>query len=418
MAEISRNENGRRIELTLLRNRNLWLALLVCIAVGKLFLTAVVPPSYDLRDIYFLATTQITVVPWIFVESAMIGVWKAVAHPNSIPLGWYTTSPFSMPIETRFLLLLLRFPVFASDIACLAILYRVVSVLWTAERARLASLLWFLNPYTFLAAESLAVPDIAVVFFTLLAFLLMVRGRAVFSSLALGIGVALKLYPILLVPAFLAFALTDPRHTRWAKAALVLLPLTGLGGYLAWAMPQGLSEGAMLNYDPVSQPMTALFSAIPGSRVSLVAIVLVILYYATFKFAKGKQIPLNSLVSPIFLLTYTFSDPAPQYFLWVIPFLTIDVAFGGRARRAGLTAMLSFVLAVWFMVSAGFLTPSGYSFLLFPLQGRNLPEYSVAITTFLNGSFAFLLTLVLQAALHSTTLVYAIEVFRGWFTAH
>jgi hypothetical protein len=400
------------------QSRRLYLELVVSIAIVKLVLSAVVPPSFELRDIFSMATGAMAGGPWSFLEAFMIQIWLAVTHANVVPANWWALPPLSMPFDVRLLLLLLRLPVIASDIAILTVLHYTVSLSWSAERARLVGLLWFLNPFAFLAGGLLAVPDVVVVLCTLVAFLLILRGRVVFSSLALGLGVALKLYPILLVPAFLVFTESKPRHARIVTASMIVLPLLGLGGYLGWVMPQGFSAAALLNYDPISQPITGLVSNIPGSLVSFESIVLMILYYVTFTFAKGKRIALNNLILPIFLIAYTFSDPYAQYFVWAMPFLALDAGVGDRRRRIEFVTLLLFLLGVWFLVSGGFLTPSGYSFLLFPLEGQNLPGYAVAIGSFLSGQFGgYVLLLLLQAGLHGMTLIYSLEVFRGWFNA-
>ena len=358
--------------------------------------------------------------PWSFLESFMIQTWEAATHANKVPANWWALSPLSMPSDVRLLLLLLRLPVIAFDLATLAVLHYTVSLSWPVERARLVGLLWFLNPFAYLAGGVVAVPDVVVAFSTLVAFLLILRGHAVLSSLALGLGVALKLYPILLVPAFLVFTVSEPRYARLARISMIMLPLLGLGGYLSWVMPHGFDAAALLNYDPISQSITGLLSEIPGSLVSLESIVLMALYYVMFTFAKGKSIALNDLILPIFLVTYTFNDPYPQYFVWAMPFLALDVAiaFGDRRRRIEFVTLLCFLLGVWFLVSGGFLTPSGYSFLLFPLEGEHLPGYSIALGSFLSGQFAgYILLFLLQAGLHGMTFIYSLEVFRGWFKA-
>jgi hypothetical protein len=374
----------------------------------------VVPVSFDLRAIFLMATGQIQVWgPWTFVEGQMLSLWQLLTQTTSIPQVWWNSPPFSMPIALQFLSLMLRLPALVSDLAVGSVLYLMVNKASSIEHARFASLLWFLNPYTLFAVEILGVPDAAATLMVVFASLLIMHKRTVLSGIAFGGGVALKLFPLLLLPAFLILPSGVRDRGRRYGVLWVLFALLGSLAYLAWAMPE---LRAPTGYSPIAQPLDAFFTALPATKISISLAAFVIVCFWTYEFAKGRNLVISDLVLPILLIYFTFSDPYPQYFTWALPFLILDVALVERRHIVHLVTLEGVLFANWFFFSQGFLAPNNYSFLLFPLRGTALPQYSLAIQSFLRTST--LMYLLLNAALYATTLIYSIEIARGWSRAH
>jgi hypothetical protein len=109
--------------------------------------------------------------------------------------------------------------------------------------------------------------------------------------------------------------------------------------------------------------------------------------------------------------------PGPQYLIWLLPFIAVDVAFADHLKVFVISALLTFDFMLWFLVSTAFLTPSGYSLLLFPLGGQNIPAYSVAIGEFFDSDLAGVILIPLvSSATFASLLAYAVEQVRLWFT--
>jgi hypothetical protein len=307
------------------------------------------------------------------------------------------------------------------DVATLAVVYYATLMLSGSGRAaRLAALLWSLNPYTFFAVELLGVPDIAATFLALSSCVLLVRRRPILSGIALASGIALKLFPILILPALVAYQWKEKVSRLKSKAFLALSGVVGLALYLSWVFPPGNppAVGGLLNYTPLTQPMEMLFEFVPqsGGRVSATTAVLVVLFLVTWWFAGDKQL-ITEMVPPVLLVYLALSNAYPSYFVWVIPFLTIDLAINRRRSSAILfVGLLTFLIGFWFFFSSGFITPSGYSLLMIPLKGAELPWYSQQLNALLSDPrLNLLLPSLLAAALFATSLIYALEFMRGWF---
>jgi hypothetical protein len=398
------------------RNRTAFLAMMIAAAFVKALLSFIAPASYTLKDIVAWIDGSVSLGPWIALDAQIYHLWRYVAMSSVPAASWWSAAPGAMSMDLQLLSFFLRLPSFILDIGVAIALYLLVTKYASPAQARFASLLWFLNPYTVLAVEMLAVPDIAVAFLTVLSVIFLYRQRVVTASVFLAVGITIKLYPILLLPPILVYCRSRLRTSQKSELALVFISLLGLAGYLLWDFQLGatLVVYVLTEYTPVTQPMSALFEHIVATSISPAAFALIGLYFSIWLL--GKRASISDTILPTFLIYYVFSDPYPQYYVWALPFMILDVALLKRRHSAILTVFFAAVVADWFVSSAGFLTPSGYSLLLFPLNGQNLPWYSQAIGSFLKSSATNVLLMpLLYSGLAALTFIYALEVIRQWF---
>ena len=399
-----------------LRDRTAFLLLMVGTASFKLWLSGFAPATDSLREMLRFVGVSSSLGPWIALDALIYGLWRSVTLSNATAAIWWATPPTAMSSDLRLLSLLLRLPSFVFDVGIAITLYLLVRERATTRQARLVSLLWFLNPYGILAIEMLGVPDVAVSFLTVLAVAFFHKKRILLGSVCIAAGIGIKLYPILLLPPILFYCRRELEIQRRSRLALVCLSFLGLAGYLTWVFQLGsaLVIYVLTEYTPVTQPTGALFEYIMATRISPAAVALVLLYFVVWLLGRTHQI--TDLILPVFLVYLTFSNSYPQYYVWAMPFLMLDIVLLKRHHLSLLSALVALVLGSWFISSKGFLTPSGYSLLLIPLQGSNLPWYSQAVRSFLESSATnSLLTPLLHAALGATTFIYAIEIIRFWF---
>jgi Gpi18-like mannosyltransferase len=416
IAGIRRIASGTSYQFSIfVRSRTAFLVLMAAAVIAKLLLSAFAPASYSLKDIIAWIDGSVSLGPWVALDAQIYDFWRSFTLSDATASSWWLASPATMSSNLRLLSLLLRLPSLMFDVGIAIVLYFLVAKHASARQARFASLLWFLNPYTTMAVELLAVPDAAVAFLTVVAVFLFDRKRIVLGSLFLAIGIAVKLYPILLLPAMLVYLRYRLATRRRSEFALIFLSLLGLAGYLAWDFQLGaaLVVYVLTEYTPVTQPLNALFDYIVATHISPAAIALIGLYFGIWLFCKSSQI--TDTILPIFLVYYVFSTPYPQYYIWALPFMILDIVLLRRRHLAVLTVFLAFVCGYWFLSSAGFLTPSGYSLLLFPLDAQNLPWYSQGIVSFMKSSVTgVLLVPVLYAGLAAMTFIYALEIIPYW----
>jgi uncharacterized membrane protein len=393
----------------LVRNRKVFIACALTIALLKIFLSAIAPASFDLRDIVKLAgSAHSPIGPWIALYPPLYGQTGS----NLSQLQPWLVQPPSVQLMS----LLFRLPVFAFDVATAIVLYYVAKKTASQIEGRLAFYLWFANPFSLFSIELLGVPDVAATFFVVLAFWLFLSNRPLYGALALALGTWIKFFPILLLPPLMLFGYLNGVSGRRIAAALSI-GLIGLAGYLSWLFPIGGSFFSSIfyltNYTPVTQPFPFIYgpSAVNGSAFIL------IFFYCLLGLFWKKPKNLIGILLPTFLVYYAVSNPYPQYLIWAMPLMALDIALLKRRRVILFAIFYTLAFAQWFFTSSAFLTPSGYSLLMIPLAERNPSWYVHAITSFLESYPVALLLPLVSSSFFACVLIYAVDVARSWFTA-
>ena len=402
---------GSRVSVVL-RDQRAFAGAVAVVLAAKLVLAALVPASADLGSM--LLQGQSLGGPWILGIDRIVSFWESVTglDPNS-----WVSSPPSFSAGMMFLGALVRLPTLVFDIGVAGSLYFVAKQIGASTRvARLTCLAWLLNPYATFAVEMIGTPDIAASFMTVIMALFLLRKKLVYAGLALAVGTALKLYPILLLPMALAYS-EQSKATLRARAFFVVASLLGLFAYFDWLF-QGnpANTRLLLEYTPITQPITNLLAVGTGVgvAVTVLPVVLVVTYYITWILAKNRNVPIVESILPLLLVYYAFSSLYPQYLVWALPFLTLDAVV--HRRHIGLLALVLTLMFGWsFLYSGGYLNYSGYSLLFFPLQGPHLPWYSQMLSAFLaSPTMPVFIPPFLKAGLSAATLVYALTFFRNW----
>jgi hypothetical protein len=396
----------------LIHDRKMFLTVIVAVSLLKLLLSAIAPVSFELSDIVRL----------YYSGQAPLGPWLALYPPLYLPWisresveVWLTSQPMAGP-NTALLSLLFRLPTFAFDVATLAVVYLVGARIGAVERARLAGLIWYLNPYSLVSIELIGVPDVVAIFLLVLGLGLIMSRRLYPAAAILALGIWFKFFPVILIPPIFLF-LSSQGFSRKRLVAALSITLLGLVGYLGWVLPSGLAS--LASYTPVTQPIPFILGAPvltgTGYTVSQSAFGMFAFYCLLIFFAKRDTL-IPTLISTL-MLYYLLSGPYPQYFVWALPLMALDVVFANRSRILVVTAFFSLAFAQWFLISTAFLTPSGYSLLLIPIGVANPPSYLLGLRTFLEASpllGAIILPLV-YSSLFATILIYAIDAARSWF---
>jgi len=306
--------------------------------------------------------------------------------------------------------LLFRLPIFGLDLGIAVALYYIVKKMGSLFEARLASLVWFVNPYPFLSMELQGVPDVLAMFFVVIVFATLILRRPILSGAFLALGIWVKLYPILLLPTILIFSHTDG-ISRKNRLVLLFFSLIGLLGYLSWVIPSGTQY--LTQFSPVTQPMPVFIGSYITNTYGLVFIM--ILFYGLLGlFAKKTSSPIGLLV-PTFLVYYLISNPYPQYLTWAMPLMALDVALH-RSRAPIFAAFCSLAFVQWFLISPALITPSGYSLLMIPFTGNQLPWYSIAIGNLLDSPvIGDLIIPIVSSSFYAVIIFYAVDLIRTSF---
>ena len=122
----------------------------------------------------------------------------------------------------------LKVPSAILDVGTALLLFHIARLAGSSKSlARLVSLAWIFNPFSILTTSVWGVNDPLPVFFTVLSLFFILRNKRrdpYLAGLSLGVGIALKLYPLLLLPVLLART-QGARAKLWSLALVIIAPL-------------------------------------------------------------------------------------------------------------------------------------------------------------------------------------------------
>jgi hypothetical protein len=254
-----------------------------------------------------------------------------------------------------------KVPLIAFDVLTGYVLYLFAQELGADKsRARFAFALWFLNPLVLIDSSVHGAYDVLPSFFTLAAIFLLLRRVPGSAGAAYGLGIALKLWPIFLLPLFVALLWRTETHHRpralalFAAAAAGVIALTFwppglLGTYLTVVTTGpsvGESFGGLWVWSLTSLPGAGGFRAFLSSHTAIVLFattagaVAAILYLA-FRFLRPSPTEeafprqlVGSFILGLLAIYTTLAIVQPQYLIWILPFLVLYGAAFGRFVRS------------------------------------------------------------------------------------
>lgn len=203
----------------------------------------------------------------------------------------------------------------------------------------LAFSLWMFNPVNLYATYMLGQFDIMPTFFTFLSVFLAFKNKLYYAALALGCGIAFKLYPV-----FLIIPLIILGKNYWVKIKLAILSALP---YIISVIPYITSSSFRSNALFANQSSKSLYATIPvsgGEAIMLFPAFLLLFYIYIYQ----KKIQLNFLwriyTIPL-LLFFIFTHYHPQWLIWLTPFVIFDLCL----NRFQNILPVCLILLSWFL---------------------------------------------------------------------
>jgi len=305
--------------------------------------------------------------PYQLLATSILQIWYLLPfdHPQiSTHLTLWTAQFLHATTGLYLLVFMLKLPLLILDILAGSLIYAITLRNSTnAKRARFAFFLWFLNPYVLVMNEMAGAIDLLPVVLFLLSILFLQRPKhLVKGALANAAAMALKLFPIVLLPIFPMVG--GRSRFSWVVVASGLL---GVATYFAWVIAGGYNPGAqLLSYGPFTQSFDDFVLATStGKQIGVAAISLVLTYVVL---AERWPRTRDSIVDALLLTLlgyFAFASWVPHYFVWLIPFLVLDRAINLRNSTYLIVLHLSAILIV---VAAfpSYFTADGNAFFFVP----------------------------------------------------
>ncbi len=229
-------------------------------------------------------------------------------------------------VELNFLLLALKLPYLVFDLGIGLLLFKFFEEPINKQGLPfdngkfLAFTLWIFNPINLYATYMMGQFDVIPTFLTVLALYLAVKKEKLFlAALFLGLGASFKIFPFLfLIPLALI-------KEKWVDR----IKITAIGGltYIATILPFINSHGFRATALVAGQTTKSLYANLPisGGESIIIFPFLILFFYLIFFFKKAGTQNLWSRFFIIILLFFIFTHYHPQWFLWLTPFLILDL---------------------------------------------------------------------------------------------
>ncbi len=255
-------------------------------------------------------------------------------------------------------LLFLKIPYMVFDIPA-AFLF---AKLFEDRKQTLAFLLWLFNPVSLYAPYLMGQFDIIPASIVVFSLFVLYRQKRIFNissegvaAILLGLGAAFKIYPLFLLVALIS--LRSDWHSR------IKLLLYGCLAYGVTIIPFLFSHGFRSSALVAGLTSTALYANLPisGGESILLFEASLLFFYIVFLSKKATVQTLWHRFFIILLLFFIFTHYHPQWFVWLSPFLIMELLESNfRNILAALLSLVSFIGLLFFFdpsLTLGFFAP-------------------------------------------------------------
>lgn len=270
--------------------------------------------------------------PWLY--------WLALSH------RFYEA--FTLPLEGY--VFLIKLPIIASDIVIGLLIYMIAGLLGLGGRKRVyLTAAYLLNPLPIFISGIWGMFDSLACVFVLLSLYLMMRGRVSLAGLSIGMGMAVKIFPVFLLPVTIAHLLSTQRglasvvkrHLLPSLAPLAIASapfLYDLDSYLGKLFFHTTQIG-QFSYWTLISPLTGPQLVPPISWSAFAAFVTLLL--RRHRGSLGKcEVLVTLYAGMLVIFMATSSKVNVQYLLWVLPLLLLDIGKTWRWRSEDAVSLL------------------------------------------------------------------------------
>ena len=297
---------------------------------------------------------------WVTQENVYrVGVegswaWGYYAYPP----GWllWCAAAYPASANPRLFSLAIKLPLILADFLTALLIYRCVLEESGSEGAALEGLtLYFLNPVVVVVGAVWGMFDALPASLTFLAILLLSKGRLKASAAALGLAIAFKIYPVLLLPFILSLIKVKLRGRAWDLLAYSLpslgIPAAASAPFLildSQSYVQSLLSHRFptgwLTYWLLLSHVSSLFGR--GAFYAFLAILAPLYLLVVRKFRPRAGSAFRSAaagsLSLIAILYFAYPKVNAQYLVWALPLAAAVCPLAGKGAKRSVLALTAF----------------------------------------------------------------------------
>ncbi len=213
-------------------------------------------------------------------------------------------------------LLLFKIPYFIFD---LGLAYLITTLVKDRKDKIYAFSFWLFNPVSLYSTYMMGQFDIIPTFLALLALFFASKNRIYLSSMLLGLGGSFKIFPLLfLLP--LSF-------TKEGIGQRIKIILAGLLTYVVTTFPYIFSSGYRNSALLADHSLKTLYATIPvsGGQSIILFLAAILFCYIVFYYSKNRVEDLWKKFLILLSVFFIFTHYHPQWFVWITPFIVLDI---------------------------------------------------------------------------------------------
>jgi len=271
-------------------------------------------------------------IPYVAITGPFYELWLSlpINHPDlSI---WIGGGPAPLEPSTYLLAFLVKLPILIADLICAFLIKKLVDDHTSSNKGTLAAAIWLLNPYVLLTGEMQGSIELIPIVSTLAGILFLKRRRVTLGSFLVGLGIALKLFPILLLPALSIYYIRLRKVRDFLK--ILIVSMLGLSVYTAWVSAWGIDfGGSLVNITPFTTIASELILTPYASKIGLATVSAFIFCFCLSVYWLVRHENLFDVVFGFLLAYIAFYDWWPQNLLWLVSLMTVDLVVSGKRTR-------------------------------------------------------------------------------------
>jgi hypothetical protein len=239
----------------------------------------------------------------------------------------------------------MKLPPFIADIITGIVVFRLtLQFTHSKSKGKLASIIWFLNPYNIYWINAVGAMDVIPTLVFLLAIVLGTSSKWLRSGACVSIASILRIYPIFSFPFFLLAPITR-RLRSYVLLGLLLPVLVGL--ILVYAAGVG-TLNALVELPKVEYWLLDFLGGnLTNVNLKLALVLVPVQFYVTVRYWKKTSLLYLTTV-PVLALLIGAQNTPPHHFLWVSPLLTMCVV---------LSPDEAWIFLLTFITASMYLTP-------------------------------------------------------------
>ncbi|MEM2095037.1 MAG: hypothetical protein QXX19_00555 [Candidatus Caldarchaeum sp.] len=288
---------------------------------------------------------------------------------TDFPWGFYTYPPvwlywvglvsLASPVlsSLNVQVLILKAPIVAADLVVAVLISKIAGELGLVRHAGKAALLWLFNPLVIAISSVWGMFDSVAVALSLYSLLMMLRGRTHGAGFLLGLGGAVKIFPLLLVvPSIVYMRFIQNTPTR---KTLTFFGTAATGFILPAAPflnnPLPLIDKLLYHFGNIGSfsywTVLSVVSPPPAIPVISYGFFAILLYYSMKQGLRRSSGLFDLWTATLLAFLATSAKVNVQYVLWVLPLLLLYVLYR-RSRELYLNTALLILAGLLFVASA------------------------------------------------------------------